>query len=284
MNRKSAIFLIAITAALWSVGGLFIKSVNLSPLAIAGSRSLIAGAVLALYIRKFQFKFGVAQIGAAICFALTVIMFVTATKLTTAANAILLQYTAPIYAAILSGPLLGEKIRRRDWITLAVVVIGMLLFFIEEVEVKYFWGNIIALLSGVSFAGIAIFLRMGKDSSPFEPLLMGHALTALVGLPFLFSGPTPTSTDAIYLILLGTIQLGIPYILYAIAIRHISAMEATLIPVIEPILNPIWVLLFFGEAPSKFAFAGGLVVLTAVLIHSLISVRESKELGASAST
>lgn len=276
MSRKTAILLIVITATLWSVGGLFIKSVGLSPLAIAGTRSLIAGAILAIYIRKFKFKFGIAQVGASICFALTVILFVTSTKLTTAANAILLQYTAPIYAAILSGPLLGEKVKRRDWITLFVVICGMFLFFVEKVEIEHFWGNILALLSGVSFAGIALFLRMDKESSPFEPLLIGHGITALIGLPFLLAGPTPTPTDIVYLVLLGTIQLGIPYILYGLAIRHVTAIEATLIPVIEPILNPIWVLLFFGETPSSYAFLGGSIVLTAVLVHSLINARSSR--------
>lgn len=276
MDRKSAIILLAVTAALWSIGGLFIKSISLSPLAIAGVRSAISGIVLALYLRKFQFKFGVPQIGAAVCFALTVIMFVTATKLTTAANAILLQYTAPIYAAVLSGPLLGEKTKPRDWITLGVVVVGMLLFFVEEVEVRYFWGNIIALLSGVSFAGIALFLRMGKDSSPFEPLLMGHILTAVIGVPFLLMGHAPTNMDWVYLLILGVVQLGIPYILYGLAIRHVSAIEATLIPVIEPILNPIWVMIFFNEIPSKFAFAGGAVVLGGVLTHSVLSARDKR--------
>lgn len=276
MNRKTAIILLAITATLWSIGGLFIKSIGLSPLAIAGARSAISGAVLAIYIRKFNFKFGVAQIGAAISFALTVILFVASTKLTTAANAILLQYTAPIYAAVLSGPLLGEKVKMRDWVTLVIVVFGMLLFFVEEVEVRYFWGNILALMSGLSFAGIALFLRMDKDASPFEPILMGHAVTALVGIPFLLTGPTPTTHDIIFIVILGTIQLGIPYILYPLAIKHVSALEATLIPVIEPILNPIWVMLFFHEVPSKFAFLGGAVVLGAVLVHSVLTVRDKK--------
>lgn len=276
MNRKTAIILLAVTAALWSIGGIFIKTISLSPLAIAGVRSAISGAVLALYLRKFNFKFGVAQIGAAVCFALTVITFVAATKLTTAANAILLQYTAPVYAAVLGGPLLGERAKRRDWITLAVVICGMLLFFVEEVEVRYFWGNIIALFSGLSFAGIALFLRMDKEASPFEPLLMGHMLTAVIGIPFLFAGHAPTSLDWIYLLILGVIQLGIPYILYGLAIRHVTAIEATLIPVIEPILNPIWVMLFFNEIPSKFSFIGGAVVLTAVIAHSILSVRDKR--------
>lgn len=274
MNRKTAILLLAITATLWSVGGLLIKSVGLSSLAIAGTRSLIGGLTLAVYIRKFKFKFGVAQIGAAISFALTVVLFVSATKLTTAANAILLQYTAPIYAAILGWPLLGEKPKPRDWVTLVVVIFGMLLFFVENVEVEHFWGNVIALLSGLSFAGIPLFLRMDKEASTFEPILMGHILTALIGLPFLLKGPTPTSTDILYLVILGVFQIGISYILYAKAVRYVSALEATLVPVIEPILNPIWVMLFFGEVPSKYAFMGGAVVLTAILVHSVLTVRD----------
>src|SRR5262249_28428479 len=129
-------------------------------------------------------------------------------------------------------------------------------------------GNIIALASGISFAGIAVCLRMQKGTSTLESLMLGHILTAAVGIPFLLNGSTPTKADVIKLTILGIFQLGIPYMLYGIAIKHVTPLEATLIPVIEPILNPIWVLIFMNERPTPYAIAGGAVVISAVLWHS----------------
>ena len=273
MNHRKALALLVITAILWSTGGILIKTIQLHPLAIAGSRSVVAAIVLALATRQFKFTWSKAQIVTAISFAATVLLFVLATKLTTAANAILLQYTAPIYAAILSGPLLGEKVQKRDWITLAAVIGGMVLFFLDEVSTEHTLGNVVALASGLAFAGIALGLRMQKGVSTFESILLGHICCAIVGLPFLAAGPWPTVTDQLYILLLGVVQLGIPYVLYGIAIKHVTAVEATLVPVIEPILNPIWVAFFIGEKPSGYAMAGGGVVVAAVLMHALSSAR-----------
>jgi drug/metabolite transporter (DMT)-like permease len=272
MSHKKALVLLAVTASLWSIGGILIKSVALHPLAIAGVRSAIAGLVVLIFIRRLpKFNWSGAQIGATLCFVLTVTLFVTATKMTTAANAILLQYTAPIHVAILSWPLLGEKVRKKDWLALIAMTIGMTLFFYEDVAPKYFWGNIIALCSGVSFAGIALFLRMDKIGNPLSTIFLGHLLTALVGLPFLIGAETPDFSQTGILLALGVFQLGIPYILYGLAIRHVTALEAALIPVIEPVLNPIWVLLFLGEKPDMMALVGGVIVVTAVSVHSFVS-------------
>ncbi len=269
MTHRKALLYLALTAVLWSMGGLLIKSVALHPLAIASLRSLVGGLVMALYQRKFNFIWTRAQWGAAISFALTVGLFVAATKLTTAANAIFLQYTAPIYVALLSVPILKEKVTKLDWTVLAVIVAGMLVFFAEDVSPENTLGNIIAIGSGVAFAGIAICLRLQKGKSTFESILLGHGLIAVVGLPFLLMGPLPTVMDGVLILVLGIFQLGIPYILYGHAIAQVTALEATLVPVIEPILNPVWVALFRNEMPSPYALVGGSIVLSAVLGHSL---------------
>jgi drug/metabolite transporter (DMT)-like permease len=266
----------AIAAIMWSLGGLLIKSIDLHPLAIAGIRSGLAAVVIVLVTRKVRFIWTWPQFAAALSVFLTFLLFVTATKMTTAANAILLQYTAPIYVALISWPLLGERVRPRDWITLALVVLGMIFFFIEKVSSQHMLGNIIALASGVSFAGTAVFLRLQKGQSTLESLLLGHMLMALVGIPFLLVSHSPTSHEMTLLLLLGIVQLGIPYILYGIAIRQVNALEATLILVIEPILNPVWVALFFGEQPSFFAAIGGTIVIGSILIHSLITAKAEK--------
>ncbi len=121
----------------------------------------------------------------------------------------------------------------------------------------------------MGFAGLTLTLRMHKNASTFESLFLGNALTALIGLPFLFAGPAPGSADWLRLGVLGVFQLGLPYVIYGIAIRYVTALEGSLIPMLEPVLNPIWVALFIGELPSGFAVAGGLVVVAAVIWHSL---------------
>ncbi|SPF36878.1 conserved membrane hypothetical protein [Candidatus Desulfosporosinus infrequens] len=276
-ERHRALLLLVATAILWSLGGLLIKSVNSNPLAIAGTRSAIATVVLLLVRRKPKFTWSFAQIGAALAYAATTILFVTATKLTTAANAIFLQSTAPIYVALLSAWLLKEKIKLADWITVMIVMSGMILFFLDNLSTTGIVGNLIAATSGISFALFAIFMRMQKDGSPLESIILGNLLTAAIGLPFL-AHSVPDSSGWVCLAILGVVQLGIPYILYSKAIVHVTALEAILIPVIEPLLNPVWVFLMLGEAPGPLALLGGLVVLVAITIRCVLAALPSKVL------
>lgn len=278
MSHRSSVVLLVITAILWSFGGVLIKSVTLHPFAIAGMRSLVSSILLALAAKHFKFVWTRAQMGSVIFFTLTVICFVSATKLTTAANAILLQYTAPIYVALLSGPLLKEKITRSDFKALLLIMMGMLLFFFDRLSSSHFWGNVIALFSGIAFAGLTLCLRMQKGVSTFESLFLGHLLTGLIGIPFLIGGEAPSTQDLCLILVLGIFQLGIPYVLYGIAIRNVSAIEASLIPVIEPILNPIWVFLVIKEAPSKMAMLGGTVVLLATFWHVFVTIQNKRSL------
>lgn len=248
---------------LWSLGGLLIKWVEWNPLAIAGARSAIAMVVLLAVLRRPRFSWSRVQVGGAIAYAATVVMFVTATKMTTAANAILLQYIAPVYAALFGAWFLGERVTRGDWLTIAVVIGGIALFFFDRLTVGGLWGNVLALASGVTYAGVATLLRKQKDGSPLESILMGNILTALVGLPFMFQG-TPGGSTWVGLILLGVFQLGLSYVLYSAALKRITALEAVLVTTVEPILNPVWVFVAIGEAPGPWAILGGSVVLTAV--------------------
>lgn len=262
-NRPKAILYLVITALLWSLGGLLIKLVNANALAIAGTRSAIASLIIWMYLRKPKFTWSAAQIGAALAYTGTVIFFVVANKLTTAANAILLQYTAPVYVAILGAWLLKEKVKLYDWGAILLTIGGMVLFFMDSLDTGGIVGNIIALLSGISFALFTVFMRMQKDGSPLESVLLGNALTALIGLPFLFRN-MPDTRGWIGLLILGVVQLGVPYILYASAVKHLTALETILIPVLEPVLNPVWVYLTIGEAPGTMAFVGGAVVLVVI--------------------
>jgi uncharacterized membrane protein len=159
MQRRAAVLKLVAAAFLWSLGGLLIKWVDWHPMAISGMRSAIAGAFLLLVCRRLKFAWSPYLLGGAVAYACTVTLFVLANKLTTAANAILLQYTAPVHVALFGAWFLGERPGRRDWLTLVVVLSGMALFFLEDLTLAHFWGNLAALGSGFAFAWIAIFLR-----------------------------------------------------------------------------------------------------------------------------
>jgi drug/metabolite transporter (DMT)-like permease len=225
---------------------------------------LIAALFLIATNRGLRFHFSRAQLIGAAGYAACTITFCVATKLTTAANAILLQYTAPVWVALFAAWFLGERATRADWITIAVVLGGMTLFFADSLELSAVLGNSIAVLSGVCFAGMTIALRKQKDGSPVESIILGNLLAFAIGLPWILPAPALSLHGWISLLTLGVVQLGISYWLYARAIKHVTALEAVLIPVIEPILNPIWVLLMMGEKPSRFALVGGVIVLGAV--------------------
>jgi drug/metabolite transporter (DMT)-like permease len=263
-SRGHSVILLIITAIMWSTGGVLIKLIKWHPIAIAGARSAIAAIVMVVHTKKPKFTWSLAQILGAIAYALTVIFLVSATKLTTSANAIMLQYTAPIYVAIFGSWFLDEKTKWYDWITIILVIGGMVLFFIDEITPGGLLGNILGVLSGITFGLLTVFMRKQKDGSPVETALLGNILTAIIGLPFIIINPLPDSGSWGILLILGIFQIGIPYILYSHAIKHVTALEGILIPIIEPILNPIWVFLFNGEKPGTFALIGSIIVIFAV--------------------
>ena len=271
-NRKRALLLLIATAVLWSTGGLLIKSVNWNPLAIAGARSTIAAVLIFAYMRRPRFVWSAAQIGGALTYAGTVILFVTATKLTTAANAILLQYTGPIWVAIFGKSFLGEKTTRLDWLMIGAVLVGMALFFLDDLTVGGMAGNIAAIGAGLAFGWFILFMRKQKDQSTLETPLLGNIVAAAVGIPFMF-GSSPDLTGWAALVALGVVQLGLSYILFAAAVKHASALDSILVPTIEPLLNPIWVFLLLGERPGPWALVGGAIVLISVTARSVLMAR-----------
>ncbi len=270
--------LLLLSALCWSLGGVLIKSIDWPPMAIAGGRSAIAIPVMLLCIGWPKFTFSRAQIGGAVAYALTVALFVFSTRMTTAANAIFLQYTAPIYVAIIGRWYLGERAHVFDWAVIAVALFGIALFFVDRLTLAGLWGNVIALGSGVAFAAVALFLRKEKGGSPIASIILGNALVALVAIPFL-SGHSLGAGGWWRLTLLGAVQLGLPYVFYGTAIKYVTALEATLIPLLEPVLNPLWVMLALGERPGPWAMLGGALVLGAVLARGAIMVRARRRAG-----
>ena len=266
-NTKPVILLV-ITATLWSLGGLLIKLIDANPLAIAGIRSLIATFVIAFITKKVRIKLTWIKVLTALSYAGMVILFVTANKLTTAANAILLQYTAPIYVAILAALLLKERTKRSDWIIIIIVLSGMTLFFFDNLSLDQKAGNLIAIASGICMAFFIVLMRMQKDGDPIESVLLGNILTALIGIPFV-AGHFPDTIGWLALVVAGIFQLGISYIFFSIAIKQATALEAILIPVIEPILNPIWVFIIIKEVPSTLSIIGGVIVISAITLKCI---------------
>jgi drug/metabolite transporter (DMT)-like permease len=208
------------------------------------------------------------------------ILFVTANKLTASANAILLQYSAPIWAAMLGWVLIKEKPRREHWGALVLVMGGLALFFKDNLALpggltgSAFLGNCIAVFSGVCFGANSVFMRMLKDGDPADAMLLAHVITAFISIPFFFLYPPLVTAGTLLAVsFMGIFQIGIASLLFAYGIKRVAAIQAMLIAMAEPVLNPVWVLLVTGEKPAVSAIAGGLLIVTAVAASSLTGRR-----------
>lgn len=275
LSRKKAIMFVFIAALLWSSNGLFIKIIDLGPLTIAGVRSAIAALLMIILINKqLRFTWSLPQVGGAIAYSATIILFVSATKMTTAANVILLHYTVPVFTALLGVWFLNEKVSRFDWIIIGVVIGGMFLFFLDKFAPGGLWGNIMAIISAVTFAFVLLFMRQQKKVSPLETIVLGNIITALICLPFVIKEP-PTAVSWLPLLYMGIFQIGLSFILFSTAIKYISALDAVLIQTVEPLLNPTWVFLVIGEVPGTWAMIGGACVLTAVTVRNIVSNKKA---------
>jgi drug/metabolite transporter (DMT)-like permease len=269
-NRLAVPMLFA-AAIFWSTSGVLIKLVALHPMAIAGWRSLIAGAVILLLCRKtITLSWSLDSLMAAGCMALLCISFVIATKLTTAANAIVLQYAGSIYVAILAPRMLAEPTDRADWYFLLAVVAGISLFFMDNLSLKGVAGIMVGMVGSIFWAGTVLFLRKTRGGSTAWPLALGNFMAAGLCLPFMLR-QAPTAMDWIGLVGLGVISLGIGYAIFSYSIKRVGALEAVLIPSIEPLINPIWVFFIAGETPGRWALVGGSLVLAAVTGRGLIT-------------
>ncbi|MBI5933422.1 MAG: EamA family transporter [Chloroflexi bacterium] len=274
-ERRKAILYLTLAAILWSTSGFFVKILNLHPISIMAGRSIFASIVFLIYLRRVPTRFNHWQLLAAGAFILTQFLFVTSTKMTTAANSIFLQYTAPIYIVLLAFWFLREKPSRTDWISMAVIFLGLILFFGDKLSVEGLYGNILAILSGVTSAVMMVAFRAQKDGNPAESNLIAFLVTATFGLPYLL-GEAWTTDSLLILAFLGVFQIGFAFIFFTKGIKHIPALEANLIGTLEPVLNPIWVFLFYGESMGRFALVGGLVVLGGVILSAVGSAKAAK--------
>jgi drug/metabolite transporter (DMT)-like permease len=269
---QGAIFLCAV---LWSTSGLFIKLIDWHPILIAGIRSFIAAVFLCiiglLFPRRGNKNKPFLVIITGIAYAGTMISFVTANKLTTSANAILLQYSAPIWAALLGWVLIKEALCWEHWGALILIIPGLFIFFKDSLGGGALVGDGLALFSGILFGTHSVLLRMQKDANPTDSMLMAHSICAGVALPFLFIYPPSLTVLSISAILyMGTLQIGCASLLFAYGIKRVSAVQAMLTAMIEPVLNPLWVFIVTKEKPSFSAIFGGSLIIIAVVFSSLI--------------
>ncbi len=263
-NRRQAVWWMLLVVLIWSTSGVAVKESTLGALALNGGRCAVAALVIWAYLRKPHFTWSFPQVAGALCYAGVTTLFVLSTQLTTAANAILLQYTAPLWVALFGALYLKEVPRRADYVTMGLIAVGIVLFFSEKLTADGALGNLLALISGIGLAWNTLFLRKQRDGSPLETLLLGNLIAAAIGLPFLATS-TPTALDWGIILFLGAVQLGLTFIIYTWAIKQLQALEIILISTLEPILNPIWVVVISGEMPSRMAMAGGALVVVAVL-------------------
>lgn len=266
MQRQKSVLLTILVAFIWSLSGLFVKTISWNAMAIACGRSAVAGVLLWPIVRKSKIHLDRAVFGYAICYCLFTYSFIGSNKLTTAAMAIMMQYCAPIYVALFSFFWWKEKLSRADLLCLFGVIIGMVLFFLDQFGGGSALGNLIAVGNGIFFAGISLFLRQQKNNDPIVCVFMGNMLTAIVGLPFLVQVPFTFEIDWM-LVLLNGIFIALSYALYAYASKGLSALEAVLIPILDPILTPIWVLLLIGEKPGVSAIIGSAIILASITMN-----------------
>jgi drug/metabolite transporter, DME family len=275
--KFSPLLFVIAAAVLWSTGGLFIKWTSLSGLELSFGRSLLAAITVAIFTRHEGFGLNKVTALASVLYAALLLLFVLATKETTAANAIFLQYTAPVYLLILEPLLYKEKFRSRDLITVTLCVIGMSLFFVGKLRPQDVTGNLMALASGFCFACYFLLLRHSKSRAVnrASSVIYGNLLVVLIAAPVgLKALPRMSMHDALSVLYLGVVQIGLAYTLFTVAMaRGVRSLDAGIIGYVEPVLNPIWVFLVLGEQPSGWALLGGSIIVVAVVCHTLIEAK-----------
>jgi drug/metabolite transporter, DME family len=275
--KFSPLLYVLAAALLWSTGGLFIKWTTLSGLELSFYRSFFAIFVVAFFTRHEGFGLNRVSVAASVLYAVLLILFVLATKQTTAANAIFLQYTAPVYLLIFEPLFYKEKFRLRDLITVLVCVSGMTLFFVGKLRPEDVSGNLLALASGLCFAIYFLLLRHSKARlvNRASSVIYGNLLAVVITAPWGLSALSLLDRHDIFgVVYLGVVQLGLAYTLFTLAMaRGVRSIDAGIICYIEPVLNPVWVFLVLREKPSQWALLGGAIIIVAVIVHMLLDAR-----------
>ena len=254
----------------WSFGGLFIKFIPWDALTISGLRSVFAAALFVIYRRSIKVQLTKGNIMAAVCLAITTMLFVYANKLTTAAAAILLQFTSPVFIILIQLVFYRKRPRTSEVAAVSITILGMLLFFADRLEAGNMLGNIMAIASGLALAGVFVS-NQRADTVPEQSIMLGFLINAVIGAPFVFMGVTADPLAWGSVVFLGLIQVGLAYVFFSIGIQATPALLACLITAMEPVLNPVWVALVTGEIPGPYAVAGGVMILLTVVLYNIWS-------------
>ncbi len=269
-EHKKGLLAVLAAAMLWSTGGLFIKLVTLDAMQISFFRCVWAAIVFAVIFRKQVFYANLFTFINAFSYAAVLILFVLSNKMTTAANAIFLQYTAPIYVLIFEPVINKTNYEKINIVTIIICFIGMLLFFIGEISPGHMVGNILSLLSGVAFAAFMLGMRKNKKEYQFSSIFYGNIIVFLFCTPYMFSINNLSLNNFLMVSYLGIFQIGTAYIIFSYGLKRVLAIEASLLSMIEPVLNPVWVFLGYGETPSFMAIIGGIVIVSAIMVRTFI--------------
>ena len=296
LKRQGSLFILA-AAIFWSTGGYVIKYVSLDAFGISLWRSSLAAITLYIFYRiNFSKRkvtgfdiavidlrkewYSLRTLSTAVVYAALLVLFVMATKLTTSANAIFLQYTAPVYVLFFDPIISRTKIKRADIIAVLITIAAMGLFFVGQFETSSLVGNILALISGVCFAGYTLLLKHEKTSEAmrWQSVIVGHVIIVVVMLILTFTGTAiaiPKNIEEVgMLCFLGIMQIGVPYALFTKGIPHVRALDALLLSMLEPVLNPVWVYFGVHEIPSEYAIAGGIIILAVVITRTFYEGRK----------
>lgn len=275
-KENNAMLKMLLCACLWSIAGIIIKMVDMNSFAIAGFRSLFAAAAVGVFmaVTKNRIVISKKTVIGAVFLCATFMAFVTANKLTTAANAIVLQFTAPVFVMIIEALAAHKKPRVFDALTVLVTLGGISLFFLDSLGSGRSIGDIIAVFAGL-FLGLFFFIvGESQGDEKISGILFGQLLTAVIGIPFVFfTENTVNAQSILWIAVLGVFQLGIPYILLSEASKYCPPLACSLISVAEPLLNPVWVAVFYGEIPGIAALAGGVIVIAAVTLWCIFKDR-----------
>ena len=276
-NHKRAGYLGALGAALcFSIGGLLMKLIPWNALAINGTRNLIACCVIGLYIKltHHRLRFNLTVLAGAVCLGAVTTLFVIANKITTAGNAIIIQYTEPVWVVLFMYLFFKKRPRRQAYIAIAIVFTGIIFFFFESLGAGRLLGDFFALLSGIFYAGV-FMLNSFEKGDQLSSMFFGQILTGILLTPALRGETDFRPSVIIALVVLGVVQVGLAYIFLATGLKYTDPVTASVICTIEPILNPVWVALFYGEMLGPYAIIGGIIVIGGVLYYNISTSKTS---------
>lgn len=273
-------------ALLFSTGGAAIKATALTAWQVAGFRSGIAALAVFLLVPAARRGWTWHVVPVGVAYASTLVLFVAANKLTTSANAIFLQSTAPLYMLLFGPLLLKEHVRRRDLVFMAPVFLGLLLFFVGseapgQTAPNPRLGNVFAVVSGVTWALTIVGLRWlsnraAGEGSGLPTVVAGNLIAFFACLPAALPVASAGAGDWLGIGYLGVFQIGAAYVLLTAGVRHVTALEASVLLMLEPALNPVWAWLVHGETPGPWSIAGGVLILGATILRTLADTRSDR--------